>query len=427
MAEISKRLRGRGAIALVLLLCLALRIGLALYHGEGEVRGDAAVYKLIAENIADGKGFISDSGGGITSKPHPSAHGYVLYPYFLAGLMWSINAGLFEISIVQSVIDTLTCLLVFLLMLRVTTKQNAALGAALIYAIYPPFIMSACSMMTETTTTFVLMSAAYLLYLAFKRGAWFFALAGAVMGITILAKPAMLAFPFVVALLLILSKARGWLSKALIYVAAAYLVVSPWTIRNYFVFRAFVPVTTNLGMVLWQGTGPYDGICPGGPGYPVDTKSRHIYNNPMIPYVSEQTFQKVQKLQDSISNVDEVRRDEILRQAAIKEIREHPGRWLMLAVKKPVRLWLNVWTDHPPSMGSIGLAVVTLALIILALLGCRQKRVDWYFKTIAVSMCAYITVLAIVTYAGMRYSYPYMPFVIMLAAAGLGKTREIDA
>ena len=92
---------GRGALIVILILCLLLRLGLAFYKGDAEATTGAAAYKLLAQNIANGKGFISNENySGAPEKPQPSAHGYVFYPYFLAFLMWGFDANYLTISIV---------------------------------------------------------------------------------------------------------------------------------------------------------------------------------------------------------------------------------------------------------------------------------------------------------------------------------------
>lgn len=399
-----------------------LRLGLAFYHGNDELRSDAEDFVQIACNIADGKGFSTSvySGGIQTGETRPSAHGYVVYPYFLAALLYLFNTGLFGICIANAVIDTASCLLVFHLARRFSGGgARGGLLAALAYAIYPPFILSTATAMTETFNTFVMVALAYVLVVAMRRGTWFYVPAGLLAGFAILSRPAMMAFPLAFALLLFVNRGwvKAWMPKAAVFIACAYIAVSPWTIRNYIVFHRFIPVTTHFGMSFWGGTGPADGACLGGPEYPVDTKGRNLYDSPLVPDVSEKTYQKITAFQGRIGELGEVDRDLALRQEAVKEIRQHPGRYAFLVVKKFFRFWFNLWHDRPPSVLSMGIAALNAVLLALAALGWRRKGTDQALKSVSAAVLIYHTLLYSIIYATVRYSYPIMPLVLILAAS----------
>jgi len=420
----------------VLALCLLLRLGLAFYIGDDEIRSDGADFVQIACNIADGKGFSTSvyAGDVKTDETRPSAHGYVVYPYFLAALLYLFNAGLFGICVANAVIDTASCLLVYSLARRFSGgAARGGLLAALAYAIYPPFILSTATAMTETFNTFVMIALAYVLVVALRRGIWFYVPAGLLAGFAILSRPAMMAFPLAFALLLFVSRGwvRAWMPKAAVFVVCSYLAVSPWTIRNYLVFHRFIPVTTHFGMAFWGGTGPADGVCLGGPEYPVDTKERNLYDSPLVPDVSEKTYRKITAFEERVGKMGEVERDLALRQEAVTEIRQHPGRYAFLVVKKFFRLWFNLWHERPPSVPSMGIAALNGVLLVLAALGWRRKGADPGLKSVAMTAWVYHTVLYSVIYATVRYSYPIMPLVLILAASTLtrancvtGKTEQ---
>lgn len=239
------------------------------------------------------------------------------------------------------------------------------------------------------------------------------------MGVTILIKPAMLGFPFIVAAAVFLTRGKGarWGAKAALYVLAAYLAMTPWVVRNYVVLHAFVPVATHGGTTFWGGTGPADGICLGNADHTVDSVERNLYTNPLIPKVSEKTYQKIIKFQERLSHLNEVQADAECRREAFREIEEHPGRYAFLAVKKFFRLWFNLWHDYPASIETVGIAVVNAILILLAILGYKRARLDEYFRQVAVTTCVYTSLVYMAVYAVVRYSYPVMPLIIMLAAA----------
>jgi hypothetical protein len=184
-------------------------------------------------------------------------------------------------------------------------------------------------------------------------------------------------------------------------------------------------------MAFWGGTGPADGVCLGGPEYPVDTRQRNFYDSPLVPDVSEKTYRKITAFEERVGKMGEVERDLALRQEAVTEIRQHPGRYAFLVVKKFFRLWFNLWHDRPPSAPSMGIAALNAVLLVLAALGWRRKGADPGLKSVAMTAWVYHTVLYSVIYATVRYSYPIMPLVLILAASTLtrancvtGKTEQ---
>jgi 4-amino-4-deoxy-L-arabinose transferase-like glycosyltransferase len=184
-------------LVLILLLCLLLRLGMSVRESKKPLTGDALTYTKIALHIARGDGFRT---GPIE---HPDEHritafGNPIYPVFLAGIYRAFGLNVLAVLVIQSLLDTLTCLIVFWLTLKVARSRSAATVAALLYTIYPPFIYWAAWPYTETLTALLLAPAAYLYWISLTGRARLAAGAGALMGIIMLLRPAMLFFaPFV--------------------------------------------------------------------------------------------------------------------------------------------------------------------------------------------------------------------------------------
>jgi hypothetical protein len=87
------------------------------------------------------------------------------------------------------------------------------------------------------------------------------------------------------------------------------LVVAPWTYRNYRVFNAFVPVSTNSGLNLFLGNSP--GTTPGS-GINVDRS--HLEEDPAL--------------------LPELEQDRRYRELAVDWIRQNPGKALRLYLGK---------------------------------------------------------------------------------------------
>jgi hypothetical protein len=82
---------------------------------------------------------------------------------------------------------------------------------------------------------------------------------GVIFGLAALTRETTLMMPAIVGVWLWISRksfsrrtVRVWLALA----AATILVVLPWTVRNYFVLRTFVPIATNSGINFYIGNNP---------------------------------------------------------------------------------------------------------------------------------------------------------------------------
>ena len=80
----------------------------------------------------------------------------------------------------------------------------SALGCAL----YMPFIMMTTTFWADTLGYFAQPLAVYVLVVAERKSPWHFAIAGVLMGASILVKPALLGFPWFSAIMLLLMRKR---------------------------------------------------------------------------------------------------------------------------------------------------------------------------------------------------------------------------
>jgi hypothetical protein len=131
--------------------------------------------------------------------------------------------------------------------------ERAGLVAAGIAALYPELVWFASHFWAETVFTVLLWWAMERLLAAdASRSATAAAAAGLLWGLAVLTRETVLYFLPLAAVWLAWRRAGGAL-RAAVLLAAALLVVVPWTLRNWLVFDAFVPVSTAGALNLWQG------------------------------------------------------------------------------------------------------------------------------------------------------------------------------
>lgn len=231
---------------------LALRVG-AAWISMGRVSpGDPHAYLSLAQGLLAGRGlvFYEPYFGSDWRALFPPA-----YPLLLAG--WGALAGFSTASLLA--LGTLTDLATAWLIARLGTRLGHATAgrrAAWLYMIWPSVLFSAPLAQKESLCALlvVLVALAWLTHRPGWRGA---RALGIPAGLLALTQPgeAPLAALFGIVLLgrmprwqILLFGMRGAI------VAGA--VLTPWWVRNWTVFHAFVPLTSASGASLWIGNNP---------------------------------------------------------------------------------------------------------------------------------------------------------------------------
>jgi 4-amino-4-deoxy-L-arabinose transferase-like glycosyltransferase len=139
---------------------------------------------------------------------------------------------------------------------------QAALGSALILALWPTLIMLTTLLVSEPLFLFLTIAALDAWTLPQRSWLTRALIAGVLLGAATLVRPFAVLLPGVYAVAMLLSS--GWSREtlraqfqiAVLSTAALLCVVSPWTWRNYQLYGEFVLVSTNGGVTLWMGNSP---------------------------------------------------------------------------------------------------------------------------------------------------------------------------
>ena len=247
-----------GRTSLVLLaLIMALGFGLRMdkvINPLADPGDDAFAYRALAESLYE-EGSYGGAGFDTPSDWSPGAP--LLYAgayYVTGGVRDGVGRG------IQALLGTAAILIVYLLTLRLSTRRSAALLAAGMVAVYPPFIHSTGALMSEPPALFTLPAAILALLWADSRGSpWAWLLPGLLFGATALIRPEYLfvAFAFTAFVLV-----RRWMKDGIgaslvataLFFFAVLLPIIPWTIHNYVQLDRIVPVSTGSGKALYVGT-----------------------------------------------------------------------------------------------------------------------------------------------------------------------------
>lgn len=408
-----------GRMTLVILgLILALGFGLRMdkvINPLADPGDDALAYRALAESLYE-EGSYGGPGFETPSDWSPGAPLLYAGAYYLTGgVRDGVGRG------VQALLGTAAILIAYLLTLRLTTRRSAALTAAGLVAVYPPFIYSTGALMSESPAIFTLPAAILALLWADSRGSpWAWLLPGVLFGLTALIRPEYLfvAFAFTAFVLI-----RCWLKDGpgistvatAAFLLAVLIPVVPWTVHNYVQLDRVVPISTGSGKALFVGT-----------SLPADGEYQRVKADLHERYTGE----RLEPGSDALDAVDPVPLfdrvaagyPDLSRDAALSKAgRENLSRYLSedpvgyagMTVRKLWRMWSSgVGGVMSSAAGRVVQVILVMAgLAGLALLAWRRR-----WEAIAMGLpILVVTAIGVVTLAPPRRNEILMTLVLPLA------------
>ncbi len=315
--------RGRRLIAAAAAAGLIVRLAFALlYWVDRPLTHDEREYLALAASLTEGRGFAYDASHEAGSTPQ---YGRApVYPLFLAAVgagTRTFDSAPARVQIAQSIVGALGVWLIGLLAAR-AGGPRAGVAAASIAAVYPPLVWISAYVLSETLYSALALAAVMLLDLALDRTAEserrtdspapLALLSGALTGVAILVRPAMLFFLPLAALWLLY---RRQAKIAVLLVAAAVVVVAPWTVRNVHTYGRFVLVASEGGVTFWTGN------------HPLSRGEGDLAANPQIK-LADLAFREAHP------GLTAEELEPLYYREALRYIASHPGEWLLLLVRK---------------------------------------------------------------------------------------------
>jgi 4-amino-4-deoxy-L-arabinose transferase-like glycosyltransferase len=382
----------------ILLFGALVRIAaMPLAHNLG-LTSDEREYLFIAANVQEKGAFIDSNGDASVRSP--------LFPALLALSPRVSENNLAVPLVLEFLLGVLSVYLVYRLARAMWENEAAALLAAGAAALFPGLVVYSTLLLTEIP--FVVLFLLILLRMEkFQVGATpgEAVLIGFLAGLAVLMRGVfMLPFLFLVLLLVVSFGRRGWNTggRAMLGVVpllACLAVLTPWTIRNYDVHHALVPISTFTGMSLVYGNNPYThGSTKFDPGFD------EWYRN--------QRRERGVEDSTSVSEYDRMRVDE---EIAVCYMQAHPWDTLKHMVQKAYVLWIyplsHQQTNRP-------LKIVMMASDFILYCGAALGMgIGWHlrkrFPLVWVSIAGF-TVLHMVLHAEARYRVPLVPLVCVL-------------
>jgi 4-amino-4-deoxy-L-arabinose transferase-like glycosyltransferase len=372
---------------------------------------------LYGEQIANGNGYTLPDG-------HATAYYPIGYPGLLGALLWIVDVSplpderLAVVVGLNVVLAAATVVALFEVVRRLATVRTALVAAALV-AVWPNVVFHGAVALTETLFLFLVV----VLTLVLVARPWTpdglpvrrVLLAGAVLGLAALVRPTVVAL---VPLLPVawVAAGIGWrrsLAHGGVMVATAAVVIAPWTVRNWIVMDAFVPISTNTG----------DNLCIG--HEPGATGRFALSEYCLAGY-------------DHLERPEyEIVRDREGREKAIRRALGHPLDEIPLVAK---RAWYTLRSDHDAldaaesygddrflgsgtrralSWVADGFYFAVLVLGVAGLVPWLRGAAGDRRRLLVVLVGASALVAPLVSFGDPRFKLPMLPFVAVSAAAAL--------
>ena len=382
--------------------------------------GDASAYHHLANNLADGHGYIRPFDLlkfhlVVPTAEYPPLHPFVLSLFARLGLR-SVE----QQRLVLGAIGTGTVALVGLVGRRLTGPATGLVAAALA-ALSPMFFLADATLMSETLFAFlVTLSLLLALRLREQPSIGRALVLGLVLGAAVLTRAEAAVLALLLFAPLLFRRRATWaerLAPALLGVLAVAVVVVPWTVRNQTTFHEFVPVSNNLGTALaGANCGPtYSGPSLGswrstfGAGDAAQGQCFTGFNGSQPDFnearaAARARSQGVTYARDHLGDLPKVAAARLLRtfglfrpgqQIELEALEGRPLGW------ERAGTWLD-WILFPFAIGGFVVLV--------------RRRADWWpLAAVVIS----VLVSTLVTYGNQRFRIGAEPVIVITAAVAV--------
>lgn len=378
----------------ILFFALFIRLIYIFTFEPSEITLDSKFYYSGALNILNHHCFS-------TNFPKPTAFTTPGYPVFLSVIyfLFGENNHL-AVRIIQVIFNLFTILCIYLICLEVIKNKIFCNITVLLCAIYIPFITISERIIIEAISPLFLVLYIYLFILAEKhQKIIFYLLEGFILGINCLIKPVPFFLPLFIFVLdffyYISQKNREELPKylkqrirrILILYSIALITLSPWIIRNYFLFKKIIPFSTESGAPFYWGV---------------------FYN---YNYPKEKYF---------IEGLDEIQQNKFWweegKKHFVRELKNEPIKYTLWYLSKAKTMWDVFLTPENMNWKLLKINIIQHSFIIsLMTLGFifMGIRRNWIFL-LFIYVLLYHIILHIPFIGLPRYMFPSLYFAIIL-------------
>jgi 4-amino-4-deoxy-L-arabinose transferase-like glycosyltransferase len=367
----------------------------------------------VGRALASGHGFANPYQG----DSGPTAVLPPLYP-LIVGAVFKLfgiysKASALILLATQSITSAITCIPIYFIAQR-TFGSRIARISGWSWAFFPYAIAISAGTIWSTSLSALMFALLLWLVLHLEEGNaswWAWIDLGLLGGLIGLNNPTIL--PLLCALVIwiwwrLRQRDHNCIPQAAVAALIAMLCIAPWAVRNYNTFDRFIPMRSNLGLHLRVGntldTGEY----------------WHADLDP--PHSPREMSEMLQ--------MGEIAYMDYKKEQAFSFIREHPGVYGYLVLKRFADFWTGVWNlspqfikDNPGQAANIPFCT---AITIFAFIGLRRafwidRNTAWAF---AICLLVYPIIYYLTTYE-IPYRHPLDPLLVILAVVGIVRVPKL--
>jgi tetratricopeptide (TPR) repeat protein len=370
---------------------------------------DSEIYSSLAVQILNGNILFEDS---IFINP--------LYPFFIATIYSIFGKVLLPILCIQAIIDSLGCIVICLIAIRIFNNKVIGIVSALMYAVYGMAAFYTGILLSTTLIIFLELLVILLLLVGQdKEQVRFFFISGMMAGLLTLARPNSILFLLVLPIWFVAASKTILVTKKHIKGLTAVIIgfviaLLPMSLRNYKIGKTFVPYPAQGGINFYIGnnknaTGKFINI-------------KGIVNTPIEQVKTSKYCAEL----ESGKRLNSSQASRYWFSKGLRFIVDHPLNALLLYLKKFALFWrkeeipLNfnysfVKTFLPVfKIPFISFGVIAPCAIIGLLFCLRMKEallINLFFFSYMLSV--------ILFFVSARYRLPSVPFLVIYASYGI--------
>jgi hypothetical protein len=404
------------AIALVCRILSAVFIDTSILSPAPGQPGLLMEYGVIAKNLLHGYGFayswIAPSGTVITMPTTYMPPGQAWIDYMGLGLFGDSAVGVYAIFASNIILGVLAVYLIGTFTYDLFGSKQLQRIALWVVALYPPLIYS--------TATFGVTTPVIVINLLILIGCVRFVKAstngintirygwmiGAGFGLQFFFRgeaPVFLAVTIIALAWTLRERLRVLLPTFIIIAVLPFVIIAPWTIRNYITFDRFVLISSNGGFNFWRGNNPYTTGSPwtesGGAIWATDSQWTYLQSFMGKPAEFERAGSTM------------------FYGDAFSWMRTNPTDATLLVMKKGLIFWtFDIRSKMGGTIQYMSIYAVTLALFILGLIRIRRDHVMSFGIRLMLLWAGVSTVIAMIFFPLPRFQLlmiaGYFPIVV---------------
>lgn len=418
MLEISTKSPKKIALFLFV-LCFVIRLAVIFtYSQEGSDTIDGFDYHNHALAILNGE---YPTHGSLPFMRPP------LYPLFLAGVYAIFpHDGYLTSWISNAVIDGLTCVVFYRLIIRLFDNHLTALISAVIFAFNLSNIFLAARTRVEPLFGLLTVLLVYLLVKEYQnnfQNIYKIFLAGIICGLAILCRANAVMFSGLVVVwfvLINLKKFPRQLILAACFSAGCALIVLPWTIRNYVQYKEVILVTDAGGYGFWLANTE------------LKVEDLEAGNHQEYLEADRHVWEKTAEIEQQVAGKSLKEREDYYFNLGKNYVEQNPSTWLWLMGGKTLEFW-SPFARFDMQGWKAALTFPTGLLMLFGLFSFVWVRIKGSFDRNIWLLVAFLIIgsafSGILAWATIRYRIPtvdgyLIPFFIYLLIKRFGGRFE---